>query len=305
MRQAHVKLIAAQSVRNGIRGGAGLVAIFMTLIVGLICAYIAMLPLEIGNAAKKTRQYQQMSAEERAIVDQQIELSKGESVRAATKKVVEWGLDFDDDALDYVTKDHPVIITLFMILLFVCTPALICLAGFNQTSSDIDSKGLRFLLIRTERTNIFIGRFLGTYLYTAVVFLLLFAILGLYMLAKVDVHGKGEMAWWLFQGYLRVLILGLPYMAVCSWVSCMLESAFGSLAISLLLVYFIPALIGIAGMAGNLGWLHWAQLITPWGWKWWLLGPVGPKFIGALVGMVGFTAAFLFLGNRYFGKRDL
>jgi hypothetical protein len=126
----------------------------------------------------------------------------------------------------------------------------------------------------------------------------------MYMFAKVDVHGKGEMAWWLFQGYLRVMLFALPYMAVCSWVSCMIESAFGSLVIALLLVYFVPALIGMAGSALDVN-LHPLQYITPWGWKSWMLGPLGLQFLGAVAAQVAFAAGFLFLGNRYFGKRDL
>ncbi|MBA3542060.1 MAG: hypothetical protein H0T79_20760, partial [Deltaproteobacteria bacterium] len=203
----------------------------------------------------------------------------------------------------YMTEDKPAMVSAILVLLVLFTPLLVCLGGFNQTSGDISTKGLRFLLIRTERPNIFIGRFIGTYLFTAAVFALLFGILALYMGVKVKVHPTSDMVLWLLQGYVRIMLFALPYMAICAWISCAIESPFGSLVISLMLTYMVPLFIRQGEkLNDNVGYL---QLSNPWGYKWWLFQPMGLQFFGGIVAMLGFTAAFLWLGNRYFGKRDL
>jgi len=46
LRKAHLNLIARHSLRHGIRGGAGLVSIALTLLVGLFLAQCAVGPLE-------------------------------------------------------------------------------------------------------------------------------------------------------------------------------------------------------------------------------------------------------------------
>lgn len=297
LRTPHLKLIAGHSVRHGIRGGAGLIALLLTLILGLSLASVVISPLEaIDQSANEFSNRGELSDADRAMMKQ--------SVVTATRKAIDWALEPSPEQLEYLTYEHPAAVSAILVLLLVVTPLLSCLGGFNQTSGDIASKGLRFLLIRTERPNIFIGRFIGTYLFSAAVYLALFAILAIYMAIKVKVHPAGEMVTWLLSGYLRILLLSLPYIAMCALVSCSIDSAFGSLTISLLIAYMIPLLLKMgSNINAKVGYL---QFMTPWGWKYWLLSsPLSGRFLGGTAVMFGFTAIFVFLGYKHFSKRDL
>lgn len=294
IRTPHLKLIAGHAVRHGIRGGAGLMAMLMTLVVGLGLASVVINPLDNANQIAD-----RMSAADAA----QIQAETAQMVIKIARTAIDWAVEPSPGQLNYLTRDQPAIVSAILVLLFLVTPLLSCMAGFNQTSGDIGSKGLRFLLIRTERTNIFLGRFIGTYLFSAVVYLLLFAILAIYMAVKVKVHPAGDMLSWLFFGYLRLMLFSLPYIAICAWVSCSIDSAFGSLMIALLLVYMVPLLFGVA--SGIEPKLHYGQYITPWGFKYLLLEPIGPRFLGGVAAMLGFTGFFMFIGMRHFSKRDL
>jgi ABC-2 type transport system permease protein len=305
IRQAHLKLIGAHSLRHGIRGGAGLVSIALTLLVGLGLAQCAIGPLEMVNKdldrAEKAMEEdgQAISASQKAAAQEKLNTG----VINAAGKAINWAIEPSKSQLDYLVSEKPAMVSALLVLLFLATPFFACLGGFNQTSGDIGSKGLRFLLLRTERPNIFIGRFVGTFLFSAFVNLLLFLILAIYMAAKVKVHSPGDMFLWTMQGYVRMMIFTLPYIALCAWISSAIDSPFGSLFISLMLVYMVPIFIGqAAGLNEAIGY---GQYVTPWGFKYWLLEPVGLKFLGGVTAMFGFTALFLKLGLSGFGKRDL
>ncbi len=294
LRGPHLKLIASHSVRHGIRGGAGLISLLLTLIVGLALASVVLQPLE--ELEKRAQEYgSELSDSDRAMLADQVNM--------AMSKAIDWVIEPSPEQLNYLVNDHPAAVSAILLLLVVVTPLLSCLGGFNQLSGDIASKGLRFLLIRTERTNIFLGRFIGTFLFSACVYAALFLILALYMVVKIKLHSPGDMVLWLASGYLRILLLSLPYIAMCSLVSCAIDSSFGSLTISLLIAYLWPLMIKIAsGTNEKVGYL---QFLTPWGWKYWLFSPLGGRFFAGVGVMLVFTAVFTFLGHKHFSKRDL
>ncbi len=300
LRTPHLKLIASHSVRHGIRGGSGLIALLLTLILGLILASVVISPLEaIDQSAAEVSGYGDLSASDRDAMRERMNVQ----VISVTRKAIDWAVDPTPEQLDYLASDHPAAVSAILVLLILVTPLLSCLGGFNQTSGDIASKGLRFILIRTERPNIFIGRFIGTYIFSAVVYLALFAILAIYMAVKIQVHPTGDMMLWLASGYLRLLVFSLPYIALCALISCAIDSAFGSLTIALLVVYLFPLVVKLgSGINANVAYL---QYLTPWGYKWWLFEPLGGRFLGGIGVMVAFTAGFLFLGFKHFSKRDL
>lgn len=300
LRKAHLNLIARHSLRHGIRGGAGLVSIALTLLVGLGLAQCAVGPLEsIDKRVDAEAKRHNVDNDQRDAAKEQL----NNKVIGVASEAINWVIEPSPEQLDYLTKEKPAMVSAVIVLIFLAAPFFACLGGFNQTSGDIATKGLRFLLIRTERTNIFIGRFIGTFLFSAFVNLLLFGILAIYTAAKIKVHPAGDMFLWMMQGYVRMMIYTLPYIAFCAWISSAIDSSFGSLAISLMVVYLVPLIIGQAGNVESA--IAYGQYITPWGFKYWLLEPIGPKFFGGVAVMLGFTGLFLWAGNTGFRKRDL
>jgi hypothetical protein len=287
-------------VRHGIRGGAGLVAMLLTLLIGVFAANVVISPLEafdrMGEELSKRGGF---DAAEQARYTEEM---KAQTLKA-TRKAIDWAVSESEEQTTFLTSSRPSVISAILVIIFLFTPLLTCLGGFNQTSGDIGSKGLRFLLIRTERPNIFLGRFIGTYLFSGVIYGVLFLVIALYAGLKVHVHGTGEMMLWLAEGYLRLMLLALPYTALCALISAAVDSPFGSLCLTLLVSYMYPMLVMMAGNI-NKG-AAFLQYGTPWGFKWWLLMPFGGHFFGAVAAMLGFTGVFLFLGLRNFSGRDL
>lgn len=295
LRGAHVRLIGQYGVRFSLRTGGGLMTLLLILTVGLVVASIFIMPVEqlmkaspeLGHSESEALVTVERLAESRPVVEG-----------------VEWVTGADKADAEYLLRGQPALLSAILLVLLMLFPYIACIAGFNQTSSDISARGLRYLLLRTERANIFFGRFLGAFVYTGISTAGLIIVVGLYVGLKFGIYGFGEISLWLTQGWIALLLIVLPYLALCAWISGVMDSAFGSLTICTMMVVFPVAFLSMADMAlaGDQAWL---QRLTPWGWKYELLsGDVGKRLL-AYGAMLGFTALLLFIGSRAFAKRDL
>lgn len=296
LRGRHLKLIAAHSARHGIRGGTGLVFTFTTLVTGLVIASAFITPIEkLEQQVRAEAQAGQAGETTRALVDQVAD--------KWGKPAIKWAIGADERQAEYLVHEKPAVISAILVVLMFSVPFLVTLGAFNQLSGDIQHKGLRYLLLRTERANLFVGRFIGTYLFTVAVLALLVAVLILYLTLKADLYPAGDVAAWLGQGFVALAIFALPHVALCSWLSAAIDSPFASLVVSQLVVGALPLLVYIGAMSqpavGYLGYLQ------PWPLKYELLYPGAAHVLGASAAMIGYTAVFGAVGLWTFQARDL
>ena len=126
----------------------------------------------------------------------------------------------------------------------------------------------------------------------------------LYVGLKFRIYSFTNLAWWGSQGAVALFLISLPYIALCSWFSGLLDGAFSSLAICLLVTGFPVLFLSVASSTAG-GDADWLMRVLPFGWKYDLLsGHLVTRVTGYLA-MLGFTALFLTLGMRSFQKRDL
>lgn len=282
VRREHIGLVARHYVKHSLRGGAGLVFIFLGLVAGLICAQVVIGAVEMA---------------------QQTGVSSEEMI-GASERVVGYLSSMSSEQVAYLTRSKPAVISGFLAVLFLITPAMAILGGFNQLSGDIGSKGLRYLVQRTERSNLFFGRLIGAYVQALLVFALVFAIVTLYVIAKIKLYPAGDVVLWMLGGYLRMAVLLLPYLALCAWISAAIDAPFGALTVGLVVIGFVPILAWFAGRSNETAGTV-IGFLMPGGFKWWLLHPSVPTILGGVAVMLGFTAAFTWLGWRHFENRDL
>ena len=127
---------------------------------------------------------------------QQVQEQRARGRHQARQEGDELDIGASDAQADYLTTDKPATISAILILLMVVTPLFACLGGFNQTSGDNATAAYASCSIRTERPNIFVGRFIGTYLFMAAVFAMLFAVPDAYILAQGPRAPTGAMMLW-------------------------------------------------------------------------------------------------------------
>ncbi len=306
IRFGHTRLIALDFAKNSLRGGAGIIYTVLTLMIGLTIAHliitftedIATAAFRAGGVFKGPNQPVQV---DRAP-------TKKELVEMMTKQlgvsVFDWALGKEDqEHAFYLARERPALASAILLVLLFTLPFLIALGAFNQFSGDTQYGRFRFLLLRTERANIFFGRFLGTFLFTSIILLILMAIIFLYFAFKARYYPIGEVAIWLVHGYVVMVLFALPYIAFCAMVSAVIDSPIGALGIIQLIIIFIPVCFAVAsGIEKEFGY---GSFLLPWGWRYKLLHPNPVWVLSGCAAMIGYTVLFLWAGYKVFSKRDL
>ena len=295
LRSDHVNLIGRYWMRFSMRTGGGLMTVLVVLIAGLSIAAAFTAPIEI--AMESSHGLGHTSGETASTVDRVARSREVANIAESVTGAV-------STQVTYLLQTQPALLSAMLLIMLMVFPFITCLGAFNQTSGDIGNRGLRYLLLRTERPNVFMGRFVGTlgFLGVSIAFLLL--ILAAYVGFKFNIYPFLELTTWTLQGFVAILLICLPYAALCAWMSGLIDSPFGSLSICLLLTGF-PILFFKMANAATHSKAGWLERLLPWGWKYDLLsGDLGTRLL-AYAAMLGFTALFLGLGLRAFRKRDL
>jgi hypothetical protein len=303
----HIALVGLYSTRFAVRGGTGIIFLILILFTGLIIAHVIVSPVETirANLRKEGHEVQTEDLID-SLVDQ-------------AKPVVTWAVSPPTDHLSeeeeaqvkaeagewagFLLDKRPALLSaIFMVLVF-SMPFLVVTGAFNLYSGDIQSRGLRYQLVRTERSSIFLGRLLGLAIYALAITALLVFTIALYLGLKLRVYAAAELIGWSLQGWLALSILVLPYLALCAWISSAIDTPIASLAIVTSVVGFVP----LFAMLGRKAWwpLHGLRYLLPWGYQNDLLHHQLPRVALAVVLCLLYAAAFGYLGLRRFCRRDL
>jgi len=321
---SHVRLISLYWSRYVLRSGAGLVYLLIALIFGLSVAHMLIMPVEQLMALQK-RQIGKTDPQiiRKTIVDVGqpiVQFVLGvKSFEEVTKEAAALqpdpldntstaaqpgknAADFDPWTNFLIEKKPALLSAIFLILLFGM-PFVISFLAFNQISGDVQNHGLRYLLLRTERCNIYFGRFLGTVLFSTAVMAIIVATITFYLGMKIRIYPALDLAGWAVQGFLALAILMVPYIAVCSLISASVDSPF----LSLILAKVAIAGVLLIAILGSFAWKPAKYLLyaLPWGWQNNLLHPHLAHWLGAVLASLAYTAFFLMLGYYHFERRDL
>jgi hypothetical protein len=303
----HLRLVSTYSTRYAVRGGTGLVFLLIVLVFGLIAASMIITPVEEWKRAEEKQSGREISmanyvsflidqarpAVEWAIGDPEAEPSYGES--GQSEEVREWA--------SYLLDKRPALLSAVLLILVFAMPFLVVTGAFNQYSGDVASRGIRFQLLRTERANIYFGRFIGTVFYSGLTMALLVLTIVAYMGLRLGIYAWGDLLLWGLWGFLGLTILCMPYVALCGWISGAIDSAFGSLTISAIIVGGVP----LFALIGRAAWepVGYVKYLLPWGLQNNILHYQLSTVALTVLACIGYTAFFLALGYRHFATRDL
>jgi hypothetical protein len=322
----HLRLISLYWSKYVVRSGSGLVYLLIALVFGLSVAHILIMPVEqlmvqqkrtmgqtdpeiIRNTIIKIGQpitqwilgqktmkeiIEYNAAQQRAYMNNPDETSMTGQVQIDT--------DFDPWTR-FLLEERPALLSAIFLVLIFGMPFVISFLAYNQVSGDIQSHGLRYLLLRTERSNIYFGRFLGTVLFSTAVIATIVATITFYLGLKTRIYPAMELIGWAACGFLALAILMVPYIALCSLISASVDSPF----LSLILAKVIIAGVLLLAIVGSIAWKPAKYLLyaLPWGWQSQLLHPSPMHWFSAALACLAYAAAFLMAGFYRFEKRDI
>lgn len=307
LNRRHLSLIGLFSTRHAVRGGTGLIFLLLVMVGGLLVAHAVLQSVE-AIQAQIQEEYGEEIEKEQLIHE----------ITRAAKPFVSWALgerektpvpgrdevDPERDAwAAYLLDDRPALLSAILVVLLFMLPFMSVLGAFNQYSGDVGTKGIRYQLLRTERANIYFGRFFGTVLYFSLTLALLLSTIVVYMGLMLDFYGWGELLRWGAVGWLCLSILAIPYVALCGLISGAIDSPFGSLVLCALAVLGVP----LFALIGGLKWdeARYVRYLLPWATQNYLLHHSVAYVLAAVGGCAAYTTVFLTLGYRHFAKRDL
>lgn len=305
-------LICNHSLRHSMRSGSGLVFVLLALFFGLTVAHLVISPVE----ALSTQQV--LGPRGQAILPSGSAADIERQIVGFARPVVDWLLappESDDPAaqreaevkterwVDFVLDERPALLSAILFIMVFGMPLLISFGAFNQTSGDIGNKGLRYQLLRTDRANIYYGRLLATALLNVAVQALVVATVALYLGLKIQIYDGMAIAGWSLQGFIALVILSLPYIAVCAWISAGNDSPM----VSLVLCKLVIGGVLLLAVVGQIFWepMYFVNYLLPWATQNHLLAPDTLTVLLTAAGCLGYTAVYAWLGARKFQTRDL
>lgn len=309
MNSRHVALIARYSTRYSVRGGIGLVFLLLSLTFGLLVAHFMLQPVEMLAREVATRSRDSTPEENTRRVL--------ESLTAQAKPVISWMLSSSRDSAStasgrdagaedwagYLLDDRPALLSAIFLILLMGWPFVVACGAFDLYASDIASRQLRYQLLRADRGSIYVGRLLGMVATFVAVLTLLGVTVTAYMGIKLPLYEFGALVGWAAYGTVAMILVSLPYIAVCAWISASSGGPFTSLTIASLMIGGLP----LFAMLGRLSHESASYLLylLPWGYQTRLFHPEPAQVALALVGCLGTAALFGWLGYRKFTTRDL
>ncbi len=224
----HIGLIALHWSWYSVRGGAGLVYLMIALIFGLTVAHALIMPVEqlIGMQKRETGRmdpdavHSLIATVGKPIIQFVLGTRSMEALGGPDNTAIGPGpgrplpdvpVEPRDAQLSawtsYLLETRPALLSAIFLVLLFGMPFAISFLAFNQVTGDIQSHGLRYLLLRTERGNIYFGRFLGTAAFSTAVMAILIGTITLYLGLRVRIYTTGALTAWALRGFLALSFL--------------------------------------------------------------------------------------------------
>ncbi len=292
----HILLIGQASVRQALRGASGVIFTLVVWSAGLAAAQILFLPVSFLQS-QAAAQGAIMSAGEimERLNTLLLPMLSGLLKSAPGSGTEEWA--------QYLLVERPGLLSLLFLIYSFLTPAIVAFIGSSQISSDTRNKGLRFLLLRTTRRDIFFGKLAGSFLAAAIVLIVLVMATVAQLQARIAVYDFGPVLLWGLWGTAAFALIALPYIALSISFSGLIDSAAGAFFSCAGVMAGIPILAGALARLWEP--LSWISYLMPYRVAFLLFHQsAGLKAAGAAA-LAGYAAVYAALGYLVFRRRDL
>lgn len=218
-------------------------------------------------------------------------------------ELVAWFTDLEPAQVGNVMGDYsPLAFTFFVVVLWA-SPLLTMLGSFDQIASDIGRRHARYLLLRTDRTSVYIGKFIGHMNFIAIVMAVICALVMVAIIGTGAATDVGGLFGYMVRIWLTSVFFAMPFVALMGFTGAMTGHPFLALLIGVVLQLFLWMISTIGSV--SIKELTYVSYIYPTAMKYQLASQDIGEVLVAGAHMMGLTAVFFFFGLLIFKKRDL
>ncbi len=209
----------------------------------------------------------------------------------------------DNNFARFILLDRPGFASLSFLVFSSLLPFLTMLIGASAISSDNQNKGLRFVLLRTSRRDIFNGKLAAVALINTMLTLLVFVLTFVFTALKYpEVYQVGELLLWTLRGFVAMVLASLPFCVLAVALSAVINSVAGSLLTGLGIL-LVPGITLLASSA--LKEIRVIEFLLPQKAAFYLLHPEPAYVLVALASVAAYSLVFYFGGLKIFERRNL
>jgi ABC-type transport system involved in multi-copper enzyme maturation permease subunit len=291
---------ARNSMSHSLRSGSGVAFIVLTILAGLALANLAFAPIELGFI--ELEQFRDNAAQGIGLVLSLATLQQGDPEamlgRMESGELVEMTM-----WARYLVLEKPMLLSITVLLLGLILPLLLPLGSFAAISGDVQHRSIRYVLPRTTRTSLLLGRLLGCLLLAWILITALVAAIVMYLGIVLSLDSWDALIPWGLSCLGALLVLSFPYVCLGILCSTLCRVPLVALFASTGITVAVP-LIAFSARAGlePLGKLLY---LLPWGYSHQLLSPDSQTVSQAMLYCLGHGLVFIAIALHRFRRADL
>jgi ABC-type transport system involved in multi-copper enzyme maturation permease subunit len=205
-------------------------------------------------------------------------------------------------AIGNLLDDHPPVLVALFALIMMIMPILSLTLAYDQTATDIETRHVRYLLFRTNRWSIYLGKALGALAIIAAAVGLVLAVFGVFLgLRSNSLQGLAGVVY-LLRIWVTAVAYSVPFVALLALMSALVGRPRRTLVLTVLYWFAIVTASGLLGLVDE-SFEDLRYLFPTGGFNLLLDNPKG--MIGTVLYLLAFTLVAGGLGAWRFRTRDL
>ncbi len=205
-------------------------------------------------------------------------------------------------AIGNLLDDHPPVLVALFALIMMIMPILSLTLAYDQTATDIETRHVRYLLFRTNRWSIYLGKALGALAIIAAAVGLVLAVFGVFLgLRSNSLQGLAGVVY-LLRIWVTAVAYSVPFVALLALMSALVGRPRRTLVLTVLYWFAIVTASGLLGLVDE-SFEDLRYLFPTDGFNLLLDNPKG--MIGTVLYLLAFTLVAGGLGAWRFRTRDL
>jgi ABC-type transport system involved in multi-copper enzyme maturation permease subunit len=206
---------------------------------------------------------------------------------------------YDADTAKSLSHSPEVLYAVLLLTIWL-TPLLIVFLGFDNVSSELQHRAVRYWTVRTRRASYFIGKFFGLWATVSAITLAMNVLIWLVCIARGEATA-GETFSWGFRFWLTALPMSAAWCAIATLVGSFFRQPFLAL-LGICVGFFVLWLLWAIGVGTNTEAL---EYMYPNYYDKLLLSSKIWTALGGLAACAGFAVVTVGAGSYVFARRDV